>query len=98
MYYILKEDIKDRDELINWLESEGFRNSEYSCKKRNMCAIAIHFSGPYGGRHAYILCSDKMCNSNPYISWLNCRKRCWTQEEFITALKEKIDNTHKIDN
>jgi len=91
--YILKEDIKDRDGLIRWLEDHGIHRSEYSCKKRNTRAVAIHFGGVHGS-NVYILCSDKMCNSDPHTSWLTCRKRYWTEDEFIAALKEKLDEQH----
>ena len=93
--YILKEDIKDLDELITWLNSEGLINSEYSCKKRNMCAIAIHLGGPHD-TNDYIFCSDMMCSTNPHISWLTCRKRYETQEEFIAAIQERLDEIHDI--
>lgn len=92
--YILKEDIKDLNELIHWLENHTFIRSEYSCKKRNMCAIAIHFGGPYGTNH-YTFCSDRMCSTNPHTSWSTCRRRYQTEEEFIAALKEKLDRRHE---
>jgi hypothetical protein len=93
--YILREDIKDMNGLIRWLEDHMFIRSEYSCKKRNTRAVAIHFGGPYGTNH-YIFCSDRMCNSNPYISWLDCRKRYWTEEEFESNIQVKLDEQHDI--
>lgn len=91
--YILKEDIKDGDRLIRWLENHMFIRSKYSCKKRNMRAIAIHFSGSHG-TNVYILCLNRMCDTNPHTGWLNCRKRCETEEEFITAIQERLDKQH----
>lgn len=92
--YILKEDIKDLDGLIHWLEDHGIFRSEYSCKKRNTRAIAIHFGGAHGVS-TYILCSDKMCTSNPHTSWIECRKRYWTEEEFKSNIQVKLDKLHK---
>ena len=81
--------------LVRWLEDHMFIRSEYSCKKRNARAVAIHFGGPHGTNH-YIFCSDRMCNSNPYISWLNNHKRYLTEEEFESSVQVKLDEQHDI--
>ena len=91
--YILKEDIKDIDGLVRWLEDHMITRSEYSCKKRNARAVAVHFGREYGA-NTYIFCSEKMCSSDPHISWLNCRKRYQTEEEFKLGVQTKLDIHH----
>ena len=95
--YILKEDIKNIDELVRWLENHMITRSEYSCKKQKMCAIAIHFGRPHPhGTNTYIFCSDRMCSCDPKISWLCCRKRYGDEEEFKVDIQTKLNKIYDV--
>lgn len=86
--YILKEDIKDLSAFINELKKRYLTRSIYSCKQRNVFGIATHFAGTE--IREYILLTEKMCCSDPHISWITSRKQCKSEEEFLQKVDEKI--------
>ena len=88
MYYILKEDIKDLDSLINELKNRMLKRNKYSCNKCNAFAVATWFASTE--IREYLFLSERVCCSDPRISWITSRKQCTSEEEFLTKIDEKI--------
>lgn len=87
MNYILKMDIKDFDALIAELKKRYLARSEHSCNKRNAFGIATYFAGEV---REFIFLSERMCCSEPRISWITSRKRCTSEEDFLSEIDAKI--------
>ena len=87
MNYILKTDIKDFDALIAELNKRYLVRSEHSCNKHNAFGIATYF---WGEVRKFIFLSERMCCSDPMVSWITSRKRCVSEDEFLSEIDAKI--------
>ena len=90
MYYIFRKDIKDFNAFIEKIKNRYICKSKYSCNKRNAVAIATHFAGTE--IREFIFLSERMCDSNPHISWITSRTKCDNEEEFLKRIDDKIKN------
>ena len=52
--------------------------------------IATYFAGTE--IREFIFLSERMCDSNPHISWITSRTKCDTEEEFLKRIDDKIKN------
>ena len=87
MNYILKTDIKDFDALVAELKKRYLARSGHSCNKRNAFGIATYFGAEV---REFIFLSERMCCSEPTVSWITSRKRCMSEEEFLSEIDAKI--------
>lgn len=90
MYYIFRKDVKDFNAFIEKLQNRHICRNKHSCNKRNAVAIATYFAGTE--IREFIFLSERMCDSDPHISWITSRIKCDTEEEFLKRVDDKIKN------
>lgn len=87
MYILFNKNI-DRNELINYLHSIGIVNSDWGPSLKESVGICISITSK-----RYTTLNESMCNPDPHIGWIHCRKRAENIEEFKKYAKNIMEGT-----
>jgi hypothetical protein len=82
--YILFTPEMNIDNILSALHNKGLKDSHYGPDKEHAIGVCTTFVT----KHYTFLC-EPMLSKNPHVSWIHCRKKYETEEEFINAVNNE---------